>query len=136
MVACHFYFRTIDTLTWKIQEHESEPRSRSQHRNSKLLHVPPTGISRRGGTRPRIIRITRSCRTESRIGLYWDPSQFDVLGSVAMISDEQSRVDRSRLTKEDERMPVGVRARRNKSHPAFAAGGHTRIPFYFPRSIR
>jgi len=47
------------------------------------------------GARPRIIRITRSCRTESRIGCIGigaNPTCWRLtIGGVAMISDEQGR---------------------------------------------
>lgn len=66
--------------------------SKSQPRNPKLLHVLIFQ-----GARPRIIRITRSCRTESRIGcigIEANPTCWRLtIGGVAMISDEQDRAD-------------------------------------------
>lgn len=58
------------------------------------------------------------------------------IGGVAMISDEQGWANVEILTKQDVRIATGQSARRNESHPAFVAGGHTRIPSDFSRSIR
>lgn len=51
----------------------------------------------RGGGQPQIIRITRSCRTESQIGCIGIRANSTcwrlTIGGVAMISDEQGRAD-------------------------------------------
>lgn len=90
------------------------------------------------GARPRIIRITRSCRTESRIGcigILANPTCWRLtIGSVAMISDEQGRADGD--SGRAGRTYIGKSATKSESHPVFAAGGHTRIPSDFPRFTR
>jgi len=92
LFSCLRYQILFSVLTWKIQELESEPFKKSASK-SELLHVPRTGISKGGATADNPDNAIVPDGIANR--LYWDSSQFDVLGGVAMISDEQDRTDGS-----------------------------------------
>lgn len=53
-----------------------------------------------------------------------------------MISDEQGRADGDSDQAGYTYVSASESATRSDSHPAFAAGGHTRIPSDFPHSTR
>lgn len=124
----------LPVSTWKIRELESELTGKvsPEIRNFSTSHGH--GISR--GARPRIIRITRSCRTESRIGYIGIGANPTCWQLAAWQWFPMSRAGQMEILTKQAGLSAGESATKSRSHPAFAAGGHTRIPSDFPRSVR
>lgn len=110
--------------------------SRLEKSAPKSKTSPRTDIQ---GARPRIIRITRSCRTESRIGCIGigaNPTCWRLtIGGVAMISDERDRTDGDPESYQVGHVHRTMRARQGASrirHLRLAVTRGFRFPSFHP----